>query len=129
MNASFSNQACAPRRFAAGTLALMMVAGLCGAMGPGTAQAAVTTGRVFGHAPAGATVVASDPDHGIQRRSTANAEGRYLITWLPLGAYTVTVLDNGQPAVEHPDVQLVVDHGSRVDFGCPYGQCAEVAAN
>lgn len=135
MNACISNQLCAsnplcaPRRSVTATVALAAIVGACCVMGSAPAQAAVTTGRVFGQAPAGATVVVSSADYGIQRKTVANADGRYLVTWLPIGVYAVTVLDNGEPVVKHPGVQLFVDHGSRVDFACPYGRCAEVAAN
>jgi hypothetical protein len=108
-------------------MAWVAAAALCGVAGP--ASAAVTTGRVFGHAPAGATVQVSNPEFGIQRTTTANAKGRYEATWLPIGVYTATVVDNGQPVVSHPSVQLYVDRGSRVDFGCAHGRCSELAVN
>ena len=108
---------------------MVAVVGICSAAGSAAVQAAVTTGRVFGQAPAGATVLVSNAEFGIQRETTANAEGRYQVTWLPIGVYTVTVVDNGQPLVKHPSVQILVDRGSRVDFNCTYGQCSEVAAN
>jgi hypothetical protein len=92
-------------------------------------SAAVTTGRVFGHAPAGATVQVSNPEFGIQRTITTNARGRYEVGWLPIGVYTVTVVDNGQPVARHPSVQLYVDRGSRVDFRCADGRCSDLAAN
>ena len=129
MNASASTRSGACRRSLVRNMALVAIVGICSAAGSAAVQAAVTTGRVFGQAPAGATVLVSNPEFGIQRKITANAEGRYEVTWLPVGVYTVTVVDNGQPLVKHPSVQLFVDRGSRVDFSCTYGQCAEVAAN
>src|SRR5690242_20476967 len=128
MNASSSTRAGAPRRSAARTMALVAVAGICCAAGSASVQAAVTTGRVFGHAPAGATVQVSNPEFGIQRTITANAKGRYQVGWLPVGVYTVTVVDNGQPLARHPSVQLYVDRGSRVDFSCANGRCSDLAA-
>src|SRR5690349_11202926 len=122
MNASIKIRADARRRSAVRTMAMVAVVGLCCAAG--SASAAVTTGRVFGHAPAGATVQVSNPEFGIQRTTTANAKGRYEATWLPVGVYTVTVVDNGQALAKHPSVQLYVDRGSRVDFSCSDGRCS-----
>ncbi|WP_336808084.1 carboxypeptidase-like regulatory domain-containing protein [Fulvimonas yonginensis] len=91
-------------------------------------MAAVTTGRVFGKAPAGASVRVSSPEYGIRRGIPVNASGRYEVTWLPIGVYTVEVVDGGQPVAKHPSVQVFVDRGSRVDFDCAPGQCPEMAA-
>ena len=117
------------RRLAAGALALAVV-GVFGALGSATVSAnEITTGRVFGRAPAGATVLVSSPEIGIHRTIRANDRGLYRMGWVPVGIYSVTVLDNGQPTVMHPNVQVLVDTGSRVDFGCFHGRCSEVAAN
>lgn len=129
MNASFSTQACAPRRSVTQNMAVMAVIGCCAAAGSFAVQAAETTGRVFGHAPPGSTVVVGSEEYAIQRSVPVNADGRYLATWLPIGVYTVTVLDNGQPLAKHPSVQVYVDRGSRVDLGCAGAQCTDVAAN
>ncbi|SEI91177.1 carboxypeptidase-like regulatory domain-containing protein [Frateuria terrea] len=129
MNALFSNQACAPRRSVIRTMAVMAVVGACAAAGSFAVQAAETTGRIFGHAPPGSTVVIGSDEYAIQRSFPVNDEGRYLATWLPVGVYTVTVLDNGQPLARHPSVQIYVDRGSRVDLGCAGARCREVAAN
>src|SRR5690348_6810083 len=112
MNASFSTQSGSPRRSVVWSMALAAVVGVCCSA---AVQAAETTGRIFGHAPAGATVSISNPEFGIQRELPVNSEGRYLASWLPPGVYTVTVMDNGQPTIKHPSVQLYVDRGSRVD--------------
>jgi len=129
MNASVSTHSGAARRSVIRNLAMVAVVGLCTAAASGTALAAVTTGMVVGRAPAGATVLVSNPDFGIQRRIPVNAGGHYSATWLPIGVYSVTVLDNGQALAQHPSVQVLVDRGSRVDFNCANGQCSEMAAN
>ena len=126
MNASFSTRPGASRRSVLRNLALVAVVGVCSTAGS-TAVAAVTTGRVFGKAPAGASVLISSPDYGIHRRSQVNAGGHYQVTWLPIGVYTVTVIDDGQPLIEHPSVPVSVDRGSRVDFNCVQGRCSEMA--
>ncbi|MGN2246903.1 carboxypeptidase-like regulatory domain-containing protein [Frateuria sp. GZRR35] len=128
MNASFSIHPDASRHSLARKLALVAVVGICAA-GAGAAQAAVTTGRVFGHAPVGSTVQVASAEFGISRTIPVNAKGRYQVGWLPIGIYTVTVLDHGQPRAQHPSVQVYVDRGSRVDMECAYGRCSELAAN
>jgi hypothetical protein len=129
MNASFSAHSGASRKSVIRKLALVAVAGLCTTAGLTTARAAETTGRVFGQAPAGATVLVNSPEFALQRKVPVGADGRYLASWLPIGVYEVTVVDNGQPLVRHPSVQVFVDRGSRVDFSCANGRCSELAAN
>lgn len=118
MNASFSTHPGAPRR-ALRNMALVAVVGICAVAGSSAVQAEITTGRVFGHAPAGATVQVSSAEFGIDRVIPVNAKGRYQVAWLPIGVYTVTVVNNGQPLTKHPSVQIYLDSGSRVDFNCP----------
>jgi hypothetical protein len=110
------------------TVALMAMACACAAAVSATALAdEQTTGRVFGSAPAGATVLISSADFGIQRSVPVNAAGRYAVGWLPIGVYTVTAMESGKPLVEHPGVPILVDRGSRVDFACVEGRCSEMA--
>lgn len=127
MNASFLTHAGAPRRAASRKLALMAVVGVCGAAVCAAALAdEQTTGRVFGTAPAGSSVLVRS-DFGIQREVPVDAAGRYMANWLPVGVYTVTAMANGKALVEHPGVAILVDRGSRVDFACALGRCSEMA--
>lgn len=128
MNAS-SIQSGASRRRVARHRAYVAIAALCAVACATAVQANETTGKVFGNAPAGATVQVASPEFAIQRNIQANADGRYSVGWLPIGIYEVTVVDNGQALVKHPSVQVYVDRGSRVDFSCPDGRCSDVAAN
>lgn len=129
MNTS-SIQSGASRRRVARHRACVAIAGLCAVACATAVQANETTGRVFGTAPAGATVQVASPAFAIQRNIQANAAGRYSVGWLPIGAYEVTMVDNGgQPQIKHASVPVSVDRGSRVDFACPDGQCADVAQN
>lgn len=129
MNASSSTQAGAPRRSVLWTTALMAVVGVCSAAGSAAVLANETTGRVFGRASPNATVLVGSSQFGIQRRIQADADGRYALGWLPIGVYSVTVVDNGQPLVQHPSVPVFVDRGSRVDFECANGRCSDLAEN
>lgn len=129
MNASLSNRSGARRRSVVRNIAFLTAVGACVAAGSTASLAAVTTGRIFGSAPAGATVMVSSPEFAIHRKMQVNTKGRYLVTSLPIGVYEVTVVDRGQPRIKHPSVQVFVDEGSRVDFGCAHGRCSELAAN
>lgn len=129
MNAFLSIDSGARRRSSARTTALLAVAGICAAAGSTAIGNSVTTGRIFGNAPSGATVMVSSSEFAIHRTMPVDANGRYLVTSLPIGVYEVTVIDHGQPRAKHPSVQVFVDGGSRVDFGCAYGPCSELAAN
>lgn len=129
MNASLSIHSVAFRQALVRNLAMVAALVICAAAASTTARAAETTGRVFGQAPAGSTVLVNSPEFGLQRTIPVNAKGRYVASWLPIGVYTVTVVNNGEPLVRHPSVQIFVDRGSRVDFSCAYGRCSELAAN
>lgn len=128
MNACFSTREDALRRAPMRKLAMVAVVGGCAWAVCATALAdEMTTGRVFGNAPAGATVLVQSPEMGLQRTAEVDPSGRYRLAWLPVGNYTVTVLETGQSLVEHPGVPVLVDRGSRVDFHCEQGRCSEVA--
>lgn len=129
MNASFERRPGAPRRLLVLNLAMVAVVGVCATVGSSAARSAETAGRVFGHAQAGVTILARSDDFGIQRKVTVNAKGRYLITKLPIGNYSVTLIENGQPRILHRNVPVMVDSGSRVDFECAQGRCSELAGN
>jgi hypothetical protein len=127
MNASFSTHACAPHRAALRKLARVAAVGFCAAAVSAAALAdEQTTGRVFGNAPAGSSVLIRS-DFGLQREVPVDAAGRYMAHWLPVGVYTVTAMQDGKPLTEHASVPILVDHGSRVDFNCTQGQCSQVA--
>ena len=129
MNAALFNQPGAPGRSAIRKLVLVAVVAACCAAASAAVQAAETTGRVFGNAPAGSTVTVGSPEFGFERNIPVNADGRYQLGWLPIGIYTVSVARDGQALYEHPSVQVYVDRGSRVDFSCGAGQCSDVAAD
>ena len=129
MNASLSTRTGASRRSVVRHLVLVAIVGACAVASSAAVQAAETTGRVFGHAPTGATVTVGSPEFGIERNIPVDAEGRYQLAWLPIGIYTVTVERDGQAMFEHPSVQVYVDRGSRVDFGCASDRCSEVTAD
>lgn len=86
---------------------LTVALGLCVA---GGVQAQSTTGSVFGQAPAGTTVTISN-NSGLTRTVTADADGRYAASNLPVGQYTVT------SGGEQRQITVVVGSGANVSFG------------
>ncbi|HKR77915.1 MAG TPA: carboxypeptidase-like regulatory domain-containing protein [Rhodanobacter sp.] len=109
----------------------LMLAGVAGAFalaGVSTASAQSTTGSVFGKAPAGYAVSVRSAATGAGRTVHVDASGRYSARELPNGVYTVTLQQNGQPLVKHPNVSVVVGRGIEVDFDCSVLKCSEVAS-
>jgi hypothetical protein len=94
----------------------------------GTASAQSTAGKVFGKAPIGASVAARSDSTGAQREVKVDSVGRYSIHALPVGVYTVTLKENGQPVMKHIKVPVIVGRGSEVDFNCMPGKCSETAS-
>lgn len=87
--------------------ALTVALGLCFA---GAVQAQSTTGGVNGSAPAGSTITISN-DSGLTRTVTADADGRYNASNLPVGNYTVTSGGNKRQVV------VTVGSSANVSFG------------
>ena len=72
--------------------ALVLAMGVCFA---GAVQAQSTTGNVFGSVPAGTTVTVRNAS-GLTRTVSVDSSGRYNISTLPVGRYTVTAERDGQ---------------------------------
>jgi hypothetical protein len=87
-----------------------------GMAGSAAVYAQATAGKVFGYAPAGATVQAKSTTNGAQREVTVDEKGRYAIRELPVGVYTVTMSENGQPVARHLNVPVIVGRGVQVNF-------------
>jgi hypothetical protein len=96
----------------------MMAATLAvfGVAGSAVVHAQATAGEVFGNAPAGSSVLAKSTTNGTQREVQVDEKGRYAIRQLPIGVYTVTLSENGQPVAKHLNVPVVVGRGIKVDF-------------
>lgn len=89
---------------------------VCGLAGSSAVYAQATAGEVFGKAPAGDSVTAKSMTNGTQREVQVDAKGRYTIRALPVGVYTVTLSENGQPVAKHVNVPVVVGRGIQVNF-------------
>ncbi|QWT21401.1 carboxypeptidase-like regulatory domain-containing protein [Bacillus sp. NP157] len=86
------------------------------------AGAQSTAGSIFGHGPAGASVTAVS-SNGSQRHATINSSGRYSLTPLPMGTYTVKLEKDGKLVDTMKNVPIVVGRGREVDFACENDKC------
>jgi len=102
------------------SLALGLALGL-GLVTAGPVFGQATTGSIFGQAPAGAseTVVVRNAS-GLNREVAVDENGRYALSALPLGTYTVTLRRGGETIDSRSDVVLRVGAGTEVSFaGAP----------
>ncbi|MGY3038979.1 hypothetical protein ACVWWQ_000566 [Rhodanobacter sp. TND4EL1] len=95
---------------------------LFAAVPPNTANAQSTSGRIFGQAPAGETVIAQSST-GLRRHVTVKDSGHYVITSLPPGTYAVTLEKDGTTVDTRKNIPLGASRGSEVDFACPQDKC------
>jgi hypothetical protein len=91
-------------------LAAALAMGMTGAV-----FAQSTTGTIFGQAEAGETVTATSST-GVSRQATTDASGRYRISNLPLGTYTVVLQKSGQAVDTRNNVAITVNAGTEVSF-------------
>ncbi|WP_414649248.1 TonB-dependent receptor [Dyella sp.] len=84
----------------------------------GAAFGQSTTGAIFGQVPNGAgQTVKIQSTSGLTREVQVDASGRYSASSLPVGSYTVTLLNGGQPVDSRDNVFLRVGGGIEVDLG------------
>lgn len=81
-----------------------------------------TAGSIFGHGPAGGSVTATSTT-GAQRHAEINGRGRYTLTPLPMGRYTVTLDKDGKTVDTRKDIPVLVGRGSQIDFACENDKC------
>ncbi|NII09302.1 TonB-dependent receptor [Oleiagrimonas sp. C23AA] len=103
------------------TLAIAGAIGLASLAGAPLAHAQSTTGTIFGTAPvaSGESVVISNASTGVTRTVSVGKDGRYSASSLPLGSYTVTLMQNGTTVQTQKNIQLTVGAGSNVSFTGP----------
>ncbi|WP_425477448.1 TonB-dependent receptor [Dyella solisilvae] len=92
------------------TLAAALTMGLAG-----VTFAQSTTGTIFGQAQAGQTVSVTGST-GISRSATVDNAGRYRISNLPLGTYSVTLQKDGAAVDTRNNVSITVNAGTEVSF-------------
>lgn len=110
------------------SLMLAGIAGVFALAGISAASAQATTGTVFGKAPAGDAVSVRSNTTGAGRTVHVDATGRYSASALPVGVYTVTLKESGEPVAKHLNVPVVVGRGVQVDFDCTTMKCGEATA-
>jgi hypothetical protein len=90
-----------------------MAMGLClASMAAAPALAQNATGAVAGHTAAGAQVTITNPSTGFTRTVTADSDGSYRLSLLPVGTYTVQSSAGGQPV----QVQVVLGGAANIDL-------------
>ncbi len=94
--------------------ALVVALGLCMTSGAAYAQSR-SAGAIFGNAEAGSQVVATSTETGLSRSVTVGADGRYQMVEMPVGAYKVSIVENGE-TVSSRNVTVSVG-AVEVDFG------------
>ena len=92
--------------------ALAVALGVCFA---GGVQAQSTTGNIYGAAGQGAKVTVQNKS-GLVRSTTADAQGRYSLTTLPVGEYVVTIERDGK-VVATRNVTVLAGAGVDVSVG------------
>ncbi len=84
----------------------------------GQVLAQATTGSVYGTAPvvAGETVRVVSTGTGLTREVAVGSDGRFGANQLPVGTYTVSLMQNGKVVASHDHVQVSVSGGTAVPF-------------
>src|SRR5215469_8074315 len=84
----------------------------------GYAYGQATTGSVFGTAPvaAGETVRVVNTQTGLTRVVAVDNAGRYSANQLPVGDYTVSLMQGGNVVSTQEHVQVSVSGGTNVPF-------------
>lgn len=93
-----------------------------GAVAFAPVQGQGTTGSIFGHGPAGGTVTARS-DIGAARHGTINDSGRYRLSNVPMGTYTVTLEKDEKTLDTRKNITITVGRGAQVDFACENDNC------
>lgn len=93
-----------------------------GAVAFAPAQGQGTTGSIFGHGPAGATVTARSAT-GVARHDTINESGRYRLNNVPMGTYTVTLEKDDKAVDTRKNIGITVGRGAQIDFACENDDC------
>ncbi|MEI7035294.1 TonB-dependent receptor [Fulvimonas yonginensis] len=92
----------------------------------GLAYGQATTGSIFGTAPAaaGETVMVQGAN-GATREVAVDASGRYSVSALPVGRYTVTLRKDGQTLASQENVTVSPGAGTQVPFASATAENAQ----
>lgn len=92
-------------------------AALTAAVTPPAMAQSNASGNIFGQvdAPSGASIVVENKETGLKRTALPEAGGRYQLTALPVGRYTVQLIREGKVA-NSSDVEVRVGQGVNASF-------------
>ncbi len=97
------------------TIALSSLAVTVGVVQPVMAQSNAS-GTIFGRVDtANATIQIKNLDTNLQRKVTPDASGRYTLTALPVGRYTVEMLQ-GDKVLKSTEVEVTIGQGAEATF-------------
>jgi hypothetical protein len=103
---------------------VVMVAALAWPQSSYTAAARGTVTDSTGAAVPGAKVVLTETDRGVAHPATTDGAGRYVITALPPGGYTLTVEVKGFKKHSQTDIPLAVQQQATFDVSLQVGDIA-----
>ena len=92
----------------------------------GAVMAQSTSGNIFGQATPGDTITVSSAATGVTRDAAVDSSGRYRVTNLPLGTYTVTLKKDGAVVGTRENVALAPNAGTPVNFAAESTQLSAV---
>ncbi|SDG03517.1 TonB-dependent receptor plug domain-containing protein [Dyella sp. 333MFSha] len=99
------------------------------ALGSTVAIAQSTTGSIFGQAPvAEGESVQVKSTSGVTREVAVGSDGRYTVGSLPLGSYTVSLMQGGKVVDTRSDVGLRVGSGTEVSFAAASGDATSLSS-
>ncbi|MEW9573593.1 TonB-dependent receptor plug domain-containing protein [Rhodanobacter sp. Si-c] len=101
--------------------AIATVLGLYGLSALVPAHAQATTGTIFGSAPSSGATVQVTGGAGFNRTVPVDNTGHYSLT-VPVGDYTVNLIQNGAVVQSHNNVNPVAGGASEADFVQPGGK-------
>ena len=102
---------------------LLLLSALLHAQGTVTIFGTVTDSS--GGAIPSVTVIATNKDTGVSRQTATGAAGDYVISRLPIGAYTVRAEASGFKASVQDNIQVQVDENRQVNIVMAVGDVAE----
>lgn len=95
------------------------------------AQTATITGTATdssGAALAGASIKVTNTETNVSQSTVADAQGRYTVTDLPVGSYSVQASQSGFQTVVHTGVTLTVGSTIVVNVSLPVGQVSQTVS-
>ena len=98
--------------------ALSMAMGLClSVLASTAAYAGNTDGSVVGRTAAGAVVTVTSPETGFTRSVTADANGNYRFSYLPIGPYKIEASQDGKTLGTPEQVTVTLGNATTANLG------------